>query len=157
MTASDGACDRDMPTVDCAFCDADNIDRQEIALVNDCRVWMPLGTITEAHLLLMPVRHVARVESLTAADALGFLLATQRTLGVAATLFDAVATNFTLNDGSPAGQSVPHLHVHVWPRTAGSGMNPFTVMAGKSPPGPSHPDPAWLATRDAWRTAFAAC
>ncbi len=39
----------------------------------------------------------------------------------------ATAVNLVLNDGPEAGQVVPHVHLHVIPRTAGDGRPPFSA------------------------------
>lgn len=76
------------------------------------------------HVLVVPRRHVARLAE---------LLTTERDemWGAAMTLIDDLSrdhssSGFTVgvNDGSAAGQTVPHVHLHVIPRTDGDTANP---------------------------------
>ena len=45
---------------------------------------------------------------------------------------DADATTIGINDGSEAGQEVPHLHVHIIPRFDGDGGGPLHAIMGSA-------------------------
>lgn len=46
---------------------------------------------------------------------------------------DADAMTIGVNDGSAAGQEVPHVHVHIVPRFEGDGGGPVHALAGSRP------------------------
>ena len=46
---------------------------------------------------------------------------------------DADATTVGVNDGTAAGQEVPHAHVHIVPRFEGDGGGPIHAAAGDRP------------------------
>jgi histidine triad (HIT) family protein len=66
------------------------------------------------HVLIVPKKHIARIGEASASDAelLGRLLlaapAVARAVGV-----DASGYRVVINNGRDAGESVPHLHLHV--------------------------------------------
>jgi len=103
----------------CAFCDIPEIKAREIA--GDELVWaFPTNIpIVSGHTLISPRRCVATYGELT--DEERRALEDMR-LSVTAALrkaFGAQGFNFAWNDGSSAGQTVPHFHLHVLPRKPG--------------------------------------
>ena len=44
---------------------------------------------------------------------------------------DADATTVGINDGPAAGQEIPHLHVHIVPRSEGDGGGPIHAVMGE--------------------------
>lgn len=73
------------------------------------------------HTLIIPRRHVALLAELTPdehADLFGLLR------DVVLSMRDAGARSIGVNDGALAGQTVPHVHLHVIPRRAGDVGDP---------------------------------
>lgn len=119
----------------CAFCDIANVVAQEIVVVEHARVWSPLEPITAAHLMVMPLRHVERYRDLAQDEVLSLDAAVRAAMRLIEAAIGASAMNIALNDGPEAGQSVPHLHAHVWGRVAHDPTtNPFPVLNGQRPP-----------------------
>lgn len=77
--------------------------------------------ITPGHALVIPKRVVATVEELTEKELLDiFALATQVKNALRVT-FGAEGFNSAWNEGEQYGQSVPHFHLHIVPRTPNDG------------------------------------
>ena len=113
--ADDGGC------VFCAILQGEDGDEERILARSD------LAFVTQAkypynpgHLLILPVRHTADVEDVTAdenAEIAGLL---QRSVHVLREASDPHGFNIGLNLGRVAGAGIPeHLHWHVVPRWAG--------------------------------------
>ncbi len=77
--------------------------------------------VAPGHALVIPRRHVTRLGELDEKELLQiFDCVTQ----LQAERSDAHGFNVGFNQGRAAGQSIPHLHCHVIPRTAGDVENP---------------------------------
>ncbi len=89
-----------------------------------CVVFFDRFPVSEGHVLIVPRRHVGSVFELNEAEAaeLAPLLAEVRTQLVAK--FHPDGFNIGINDGAAAGQTVPHVHVHVIPRYRGDVEDP---------------------------------
>ena len=68
-------------------------------------------------LLVIPNRHVVTVFDMTAAEWSAVAIEAQRLAGAACAAYGAPGVNIFHNTGASAGQTVPHAHVHVVPRT----------------------------------------
>lgn len=74
--------------------------------------------IQEGHALLVPKRHVARLEDLTSEEAHEIGPAQQELLRMLKRAYGGNGMIW-MKDGPQAGQQVPHLHYHLLPRRAG--------------------------------------
>ena len=80
--------------------------------------------ISPGHTLIIQKRHVSTFFDTTAEERLAmFELMDKAKRGLDAELKPA-AYNIGVNDGPAAGQTVPHLHVHLIPRYAGDDADP---------------------------------
>lgn len=106
----------------CPFC---TLDPDRIILSNDYAVAIRDGfPVSEGHTLIIPKLHIASLfEAATEEQAALFEL-----LGQARQqLLDELKPdgfNIGINDGSAAGQTVMHLHIHLIPRYAGDHPDP---------------------------------
>jgi diadenosine tetraphosphate (Ap4A) HIT family hydrolase len=111
-----------MPSSNCPFCALPPervIDAEDLAIV--IRDGFP---VAEGHTLVIPRRHVGSFFELTPqeqASILGLLDRAQRQLREQ---LRVDAFNIGVNDGPAAGQTVPHVHVHLIPRRAGDVPDP---------------------------------
>ncbi|MFO1113053.1 MAG: HIT family protein [Rhodospirillales bacterium] len=115
MPAADG-------TAACAFCAvADTAafmaDGRFLALHN-------IAPVLPGHSLVIPRRHVASLLELDDDDLAAMMLFARRTTRLLARVFAGDGFDWTVQDGAAAGQTVPHLHLHVIPRHAGDLPNP---------------------------------
>lgn len=106
----------------CLFC---ILDPNRIILSNDHAVAIRDGfPVSKGHTLIIPKRHIASLFELTAEEqtALFDLLGLARKQ-----LLDEIEPdgfNIGINDGTAAGQTVMHLHIHLIPRYAGDQPDP---------------------------------
>jgi diadenosine tetraphosphate (Ap4A) HIT family hydrolase len=80
--------------------------------------------VSPGHTLIIPKRHVASFFEVTEAeraDLMSLLAAARDDLDRE---FRPAGYNVGINDGAAAGQTVPHLHVHLIPRFAGDREDP---------------------------------
>ncbi|HET7399951.1 MAG TPA: HIT family protein [Intrasporangium sp.] len=111
--------------MDCAFCAIARRDIPADLVLDepDFLAFLDRRPVFKGHVLLVPREHVPTLVELPAALSTGLVAATQRLARAVVTGLGAqgsfVATNNVVS------QSVPHLHVHVVPRTKGDGLRGF--------------------------------
>ena len=82
-----------------------------------CRVIYNISPILPGHSLVIPKRHCESLFELSSAEITDlFLLATEAT-GYLLKLFNTKAFNMAIQEGTAAGQSQAHVHLHLVPRT----------------------------------------
>lgn len=104
---------------DCVFCNTSKIasEIEQHFAADGSNVWVfePLGPVVPGHMLVVPEVHVA--------DATEDPYVTAMTMGVAAKVAQRHrSANIITSIGTPATQSVFHLHLHVIPRVNGDGL-----------------------------------
>jgi len=78
-----------------------------------------LRPVLPGHVLVLSTRVEARFAGLTPEEVASVWQAAQRVGGVVCAVRGGSAATFSMQDGAAAGQSVPHVHVHVVPRADG--------------------------------------
>ena len=89
----------------------------------DFVAFLDVRPVFRGHTLLVPRRHVATLPDLPAVLRDPFLEAGQRLSRVMTTTLGAQGSFVAVNN--VVSQSVPHLHLHVVPRTKGDGLRGF--------------------------------
>ena len=110
---------------DCLFCKiASGQAPAEVVLETDDLVgFLDLRPVFKGHVLLVPREHVVTLPDLPAALRDPFLAAGQRLASAMVDGLGAQGSFGALNN--TVSQSVPHLHLHVVPRTKGDGLRGF--------------------------------
>ena len=107
---------------DCPFCS--RIAAGDYSARSSEAVAFPdLHPLMPGHTLIVPVRHVARLLELSdeeRRDLWELAIETERKLAVGG----ADDFNLAVNDGSAAGQTIGHVHLHVIPRREGDVDDP---------------------------------
>ena len=75
--------------------------------------------ISPGHTLIIPNRHIASFFELDGGERTQLLALLDRAKGVLDAEFKPHGYNIGINDGPAAGQTVPHLHMHLIPRYKG--------------------------------------
>jgi bis(5'-adenosyl)-triphosphatase len=78
-----------------------------------------LRPIVPGHVLVVPQRIIVRTEDLTAEEYHDMWESVRVVQNMLKKQYHATAFNVAVQDGRAAGQSVPHVHVHILPRVEG--------------------------------------
>jgi histidine triad (HIT) family protein len=111
--------------VGCLFCRIARGESPSSVVYQDdaCIAFMDLYPVRPGHLLVVPRRHAVHLRDLPATEQAHLfavamrLMDAQRAAGLATD-----AANLLVNDGPAAGQQVPHVHLHLVPRSRGDGV-----------------------------------
>ena len=90
---------------------------------DDVVAFLDIHPVFKGHVLVSPVRHVDTLLDLAEDQMVPLLSAAQRVARALSTALGAQGTFVAVNN--VVSQSVPHLHVHVVPRTKGDGLRGF--------------------------------
>ena len=106
----------------CPFC---TLDAERIVLANElAAVIRDAFPVSPGHTLIIPKRHVVSFFDATGDERTAMLaLLDSAKLGLDAA-FHPDGYNVGINDGAAAGQTLPHLHLHLMPRYAGDSEDP---------------------------------
>jgi len=109
-------------TVPCPFC---RLPRERVLHERESAFAIRDGfPVSPGHTLIIPRRHVASFFEVTdteRADLMSLLAAARADLERE---FRPAGYNIGINDGAAAGQTVPHLHIHLIPRYEGDRDDP---------------------------------
>ncbi|WP_457207266.1 HIT family protein [Nocardioides sp. P5_C9_2] len=110
---------------DCVFCGiVSGAVPAELVLERDDFVgFLDARPVFKGHVLLVPREHVETLPDLPAPLRDGFLAAAQDLAGAVKEALGAQGSFVAMNN--TVSQSVPHLHLHVVPRTKGDGLRGF--------------------------------
>lgn len=110
---------------DCVFCRivAGDLPGHTVLETDDLVAFLDARPVFKGHVLLVPRTHVETLPDLPAELRDGFLAAAQRLATAAKEGLGAQGSFVAVNN--TVSQSVPHLHLHVVPRTKGDGLRGF--------------------------------
>ena len=109
----------------CVFCAivAGDADAHVVLDGSDFLAFLDQRPVFKGHVLLVPRQHVVTLPDLPAGLRDGFLAAAQRIATAVVDGLGAQGSFVAMNN--TVSQSVPHLHLHVVPRTKGDGLRGF--------------------------------
>jgi len=109
----------------CAFCGivTGDADAEVVLEERDVVAFLDRRPVFKGHLLVVPRAHVDTLADLPAALIAPLFTAVQRCAAAMPAALGAQGSWVSLNN--VVSQSVPHLHVHVVPRTKGDGLRGF--------------------------------
>jgi histidine triad (HIT) family protein len=109
----------------CVFCAivAGEADAERVLETDDLVGFLDTRPLFKGHVLLVPREHVVTLPDLRAALRDPFLAAGQRLATAMVEALGAQGSFVAINN--TVSQSVPHLHLHVVPRTRGDGLRGF--------------------------------
>ncbi|WP_456422050.1 HIT family protein [Thermococcus sp.] len=108
--------------MECPFC---RPPREGLLYENGLiRILLDAYPANRGHLLVVPRRHVERWEELGEEEKVALIRGMELAMEVLRETLKVEAFNVGMNLGREAGQTVPHLHLHVIPRWKGDSKNP---------------------------------
>jgi diadenosine tetraphosphate (Ap4A) HIT family hydrolase len=106
----------------CPFCTL-----PEARIIDDTKLGVVIRDgfpISKGHTLIIPKRHIGSFFELHSDEQADLLTLLDRAKGVLDKEFAPHGFNIGINDGPAAGQTVPHLHIHLIPRYEGDQTDP---------------------------------
>mgnify|MGYP001202021891 CR=1 FL=1 len=107
----------------CIFCKIINgeIASYKIYEDNHTIAFLDRFPIAIGHTLVIPKVHIGRLQDLNQKETVSLFSTVQKIIDPIIHSCDASASTIGINDGHDAGQVVPHIHVHIVPRSEGDG------------------------------------
>src|SRR5699024_1794988 len=121
------------PDGPCCAIVADEIPSRTVAETDTVTAFLDANPLAPGHTLVVPNDHHVRLGDLSADLASEVFATLHRLTPVVESVADADATTVAFNNGSVAGQEVPHVHGHIIPRFTDDGGAPIHVVAGDRP------------------------
>ena len=111
-----------MSEVNCPFCmlPAERI----LILADEALVIRDAFPVSPGHTLVIPRRHIGSFFELTDAERACMVELLAKAKAELDLSFQPDGFNIGINDGAAAGQTVPHLHLHLIPRYRGDAPDP---------------------------------
>jgi len=108
-------------SVACVFCKIVRGELPSVKVYEDEYVvaFLDINPANQGHTLVVPKRHVERLEELEPDEAQALLYAAARLAPAVLRAVGAEGYNVVMNIGAAAGQEISHLHLHIIPRFTG--------------------------------------
>ena len=121
---------------ECVFCRivSGGIPARVVWSDERCLAFMDIAPLAEGHLLVIPLDHYETIDQMPSdlMAHIGSIL--PRLTAVVSGTTGAEGVNILQNNGTVAGQVVPHVHFHLIPRRHGDGLG-YRWLVGEYPPG----------------------
>ena len=121
---------------DCIFCKivAGDIPACKVLQDDTSLGFMDIGPVSEGHVLLIPREHYQTIDDIPEDVAASVLKLLPQLVAAVKTVTGCQGVNVLQNNGTIAGQLVPHVHFHIIPRSPGGKFN-FNWPTEKYPEG----------------------
>lgn len=107
----------------CPFCQP-GIGESTFAETDGFFAICDIAPILPGHALVIPKRHVESIMDLTDEELARFAVFGRQVTAVVTAAFHATGCDWAVQDRPDAGQTVPHLHLHIIPRRSGDLPDP---------------------------------
>lgn len=107
--------------MECIFCKIISGDIPSYKVYEDefAYAFLDIYPCSEGHTVVLPKKHVKRFTDLDAKDAANLFASVHKISKAVCRTLDLHGMNIGMNVGEVAGQSIPHVHVHIIPRKEG--------------------------------------
>jgi histidine triad (HIT) family protein len=119
----------------CIFCKIANgsISASIIDQNNRAIAFLDAFPLSAGHTLIIPKSHYSKVQDMNKEDSSDVFNLLWKLSGAVEKAAGVDGSTIAIHNGKAAGQEVPHVHIHVIPRTTGDGAGPVHSMFKKRP------------------------
>ena len=114
----------------CPFC---NLEREKILETEMSFAIYDGFPVNDGHILIIPKRHTANYFDLSLEEQKDCIELLNRVKGIVQEKYNPVGFNVGININEAAGQTVPHVHIHLIPRYEGDVEEPRGGVRGVVP------------------------
>ena len=100
---------------DCVFCNRAVVEKSFYSTAGFSALYN-IAPILPGHTLVIPNRHYQSLDELSETELGNMMIFARKITAVLKTVFKCDGFDWTIQDGVSAGQTVPHLHLHIIPR-----------------------------------------
>jgi diadenosine tetraphosphate (Ap4A) HIT family hydrolase len=102
-----------------------NTEHEQIIAQNDYAILVCDGyPVSDGHCLVISKRHVGSFFEITSSEREAMFELLDKAKVISDALYHPDSYNLGINDGPAAGQTVPHVHIHIIPRYIGDAIDP---------------------------------
>ena len=114
--------------MDCIFCKIikGEIPAKIIFETEKTLAFMDAFPLTKGHSLVIPKNHYKKIQDMTKEDNTDLFESVRQVISKVDAISDA--TLLALHNGKESGQEIPHVHVHLIPRSASDSAGPVHSM-----------------------------
>jgi histidine triad (HIT) family protein len=103
----------------CEFCNEKEFENRTVFENKTVRAFLTKTPIVPGHTLIIPKRHAETIFDLTDLELANLFAVTKKITNALTASCGAKGFHYALNQGKFAGQTVPHMHLHIVPRKEG--------------------------------------
>ena len=119
--------------MDCIFCKIvqGKITSRKIMETDKSLAFLDAFPLTKGHILVIPKNHYAKIQEMKKEDNIDLF----DTVRIMAGRIERLASSslIAIHNGKESGQEVPHVHVHIIPRSTDDGAGPVHSMFRQRP------------------------
>ena len=103
------------PIAECIFC-RNSVTQKSFYSSSDFSAFYNIAPILPGHSLIIPNAHYESLFQLSNDELGEMMVFARKVTALLKTVFNADGFDWTIQDGVSAGQTIPHLHLHIIPR-----------------------------------------
>lgn len=124
-----------MQDLDCVFCKivAGKISAKVLMQNDKAIALLDAFPLAAGHTLVIPKSHYVKVQDMSEQDAMGVFEIMWKIVSAVEIGSQVSASTIAIHNGREAGQEIPHVHVHIVPRSMGDGAGAIHSMFKNRP------------------------
>ena len=124
-----------MQDINCIFCKIVS-GKLKARIINEndyALAFLDAFPLTSGHTLVVPKAHYSKVQDMDKEYSSAVFSITCRIAAILESTVRVSASTIAVHNGRDAGQEVPHVHIHIVPRSANDGAGPIHSMFNSRP------------------------